>query len=264
MYPYAAPVYPPYYAHAYHDPRYAYPAAPPPPSARRGQYRNLHHDPYYDAWYNTPRTGGGGLWDDYDRDEEYDYPRTPWSRARGLFNDPRSTGSAHPHPHRLLKYHSRTRPLNLDVAKDGHFATEVDGTPLGQNAYASAFSPEVERLRLMSEELPWMIEVNKSRYDQYITVKQVIEAIQAIRTTPISWSELVLAGRRKRDAMVKAHNERIRALPESERRGLCQVDWLEGKTQFLGIRKDDRAVKCLVEPFYDNSVETWIMVFGRE
>ncbi|KAF9255130.1 hypothetical protein L218DRAFT_366393 [Marasmius fiardii PR-910] len=153
-----------------------------------------------------------------------------------------------PRAHSLLAYSGSHHPLlNFDVTLPISAMT-ARYHPLPSSLLSeSALSPAVPSLVLTTHHLPWSITIYPSNLN-YVTVRDVLEGIYRVLRKNVSHNEYGWITSHKEQSRVNEAYERrysrIRdysASREEKQGGVRRVDFLRGRTRFMGITPTSRA-----------------------
>lgn len=148
-------------------------------------------------------------------------------------------------------------------------ATDVDGTKLPKSALnLNAIQPNVNKLVLISPDLPWKIVVSNPKG---ITVNDVLTAVydtlNAQITEPEYWLASEEAQKRMNRAYLDATNGKTGVPGREPTEGVKRVDFLGDSVLFGGIRpldeRDDVFVKKRNASTPRKVEELWIIEFGE-
>lgn len=113
----------------------------------------------------------------------------------------------------------------------------------------SAVDPPVSSMRLVCKDMPWMITIKK-KDGAFVTIGDVFDAIYTQLQESIIHSEWRLMGpstQKKVTARFQARMEQMKSQGKGdETRGIRRVDYLLGKTAFIGLKQDPKAINDLV------------------
>lgn len=171
---------------------------------------------------------------------------------------PSSTGPTTPPQHRefflnlgpvaihpILAYHPYVFPINYNVSYPPNSASaNARASPVNLDSYClaePATNPPIPVLTLQNDFLPWRCEIRAST-SHYVTVEDVLTQLYRFLRTPGTREEFKAApSQRVRDAIAEMyHNRCLRAssaeaYAEEQRKGLKRVDFLMGRTTFMGL-----------------------------
>jgi hypothetical protein len=129
--------------------------------------------------------------------------------------------------------------------------------------HLSAVEPPTKTMRLVCKDMPWVITIKKS--EGVVTIQDVYEAIYIQLRERILHSEWRLMGSSQRNKSTGAYahrNERLRLSREPEDTGgIRRVDYLLGKSQFVGIKYDPKAVGDLIGDI--EMPNAWLLILGE-
>ncbi|KAI0084913.1 hypothetical protein BDY19DRAFT_968829 [Irpex rosettiformis] len=124
--------------------------------------------------------------------------------------------------------------------------------------------PPVNRLRLISRDFPWAIEIDQR---ESIKCSDVWKAIYESFQSPIERDEWAIVDfLQDKDQMYqieRACRKRLERSPNEDSR-VRRVDWLSGRTEFRGLYRDDEFVNRRHPPGNDtDGIETLVVRMGR-
>lgn len=138
----------------------------------------------------------------------------------------------------------------------------------------SATTPPVVHLRIITEHIPWTIDVRgrtslQNDPSSRVRVVDVLEAIHKSLRTGITNEEWNRLQKTSRDQIKKAYSRRCLASRAfaltgyEEKRGVRRVDYLEDKTMFLGLTMKPPVEQNDGYMRRGNAEEsTWVMMLG--
>ena len=142
-----------------------------------------------------------------------------------------------------------------------HFNLELK--PHSQSTYNSnhhfpATLTPVMHMRLISNEFPWMIEIESYTF---ITCGDVWDALYVALQEHIADSEwgLIIRNEKQRGRIEKAAKKRRETDLDWQ---LKRIDWLGDATLFKGLDKDDDFEKLRLLPYSEGCSDTWVVQLG--
>lgn len=147
--------------------------------------------------------------------------------------------------HPILAYHPYVFPINYNVSYPPITASaNIRASPINLDSYClaePATNPPIPVLSLQNDLLPWRCEIRAST-SHYVTVEDVLVQLYRFLRIPGTREEFKAApSQRIRDAISETyHNRCLRAssaedYDEEKRKGLKRVDFLMGRTTFMGL-----------------------------
>lgn len=147
--------------------------------------------------------------------------------------------------HPILAYHPYVFPVNYDVSYPPNTASaNIRASPINLDSYClsePATNPPIAVLSLQNDLLPWRCEIRAST-SHYVTVQDVLTQLYRFLRTPGTRVEFKAAPSQYiRDTVAETyHNRCLRAssaeaYAEEQRKGLKRVDFLMGRTTFMGL-----------------------------
>lgn len=147
--------------------------------------------------------------------------------------------------HPILAYHPYVFPINYDVSYPPNTASaNIRASPINLDSYClagPATTPPIPILSLQNDFLPWRCEIRAST-SPYVTVEDVLIQLYRFLRTPGTREEYkAVPSQRARDTIAETyHNRCLRAssaeaYAEEQRKGLKRVDFLMGRTTFMGL-----------------------------
>lgn len=127
--------------------------------------------------------------------------------------------------------------------------------------FQPALLPEQYNLRIVSREMPWVIDVVCSA-QPVVTCGDVFVAIYGALQAELTDGEwaIVDQGRQRMIECATRMRNKTRAVE-----GVKRVDWLGDRVVFLGLTKDDTYARTRAMPGRQSSVSnTWVAVFGMD
>jgi len=123
-----------------------------------------------------------------------------------------------------------------------------------QSVIETATAGGARRLRIVSREFPWTIEVENHRQNA-VTCADVFSALYTGLSAPITPSEWTLADETKKESVKRANRNR-------GGRRLRRIDWLGSRVHFKGLSRDDALGRTRLLPEDDFWPDTWAVKFG--
>ncbi|KAG8807148.1 hypothetical protein FRC17_004620 [Serendipita sp. 399] len=127
----------------------------------------------------------------------------------------------------------------------------------------SAVEPPVSSMRLICKDMPWMITIRK-KDNSIVTIGDVFEAIYTQMQESIIHSEWRLMGPAIQKQVSARFQQRLEQLASvgqvDESRGIRRVDFLLGKTAFVGLKSDPKTIGKLVGDIDVHNA--WLLVLG--
>lgn len=128
----------------------------------------------------------------------------------------------------------------------------------------SAIEPPVQSLRIVCKDMPWMIRIKKK--EGFVTVSDVFEAIYIQMQEQIIHSEWRLMSSRHQKNIIQQWNQRSAAAKAAGQHdnhdgGIRRVDYLLGRTAFIGLKQDPDMVKELVGEI--DVGDAWLLVLSE-
>lgn len=147
--------------------------------------------------------------------------------------------------HPILAYHPYIFPVNYNVSYPPNTASaNIRASPINLDSYClaePATNPPIRVLSLQNDLLPWRCEIRASTHP-YVTVEDVLTQLYRFLRTPGTREEFKAApSQHVRDSVAETyHNRCLRAssaeeYAEEQRKGLKRVDFLMGRTTFMGL-----------------------------
>ncbi|KAG0695056.1 hypothetical protein DFH29DRAFT_957057 [Suillus ampliporus] len=147
--------------------------------------------------------------------------------------------------HPILAYHPYIFPINYDVSYTPNTAAaNIKASPFVLDSYClsqPATNPPIPVLSLQNDLLPWRCEIRASTRP-FVTIEDVLSQLYRFLRVPGTREEFKAApSQHVRDAIAGAyHNRCMRATSaeeyaEEQRKGLKRVDFLTGRTTFMGL-----------------------------
>lgn len=147
--------------------------------------------------------------------------------------------------HPLLAYHPYMPPINYNASHTPNAASanaQASPIPLDSHRRAEpATNPPVNVLCLQSNLLPWRCEI-RATTRSYITVEDVLYQVYRFLRTPGTREEYkAVPSQFERDKIAESYQRRcLRAssseeYAEEQSKGLKRVDFLTGRTTFMGL-----------------------------
>jgi len=146
--------------------------------------------------------------------------------------------------HPLLAFHPYVFPINYDVSRTPNTAyANIQASPVPLDSYRRsepATNPPIHALTLKSD-LPWRCEIRASTLP-YITVEDVLGQLYSFLRTPGTRDEYkAVPNQFSRDKIAESYGRRCSRASSAEeyaaeqRKGLKRVDFLMGRTTFMGL-----------------------------
>jgi len=134
-------------------------------------------------------------------------------------------------------------------------------------ADSPATNPPVNKLRLVSRDIPWRITASNAKG---VTVRDILDAIHNELHTPLTEGEWWIAQEEERDRALAAYQDNCSdEVPEGMKRkleeGVKRVDWLGKKTMLMSISRtpaDESFIKARI-PDKKAQTETWVVELGE-
>ena len=129
----------------------------------------------------------------------------------------------------------------------GDARIEIDMTILARGltrTYSGEHSvcqPPARRLRLISKEFPWSIDLVKERHIRNLDIWYAIYDSLQVFIKYDEWS-IILRDVEKANRMDKASRDRLERAPSEDKR-MKRIDWLGSAIMFKGLYRDDEYVK---------------------
>ncbi|KAG8816573.1 hypothetical protein FRB91_005601 [Serendipita sp. 411] len=127
----------------------------------------------------------------------------------------------------------------------------------------SAVDPPVSSMRLICKDMPWMITIRK-KDNSIVTIGDVFEAIYTQMQESIIHSEWRLMGPAVQKQVSNRFQQRLEQMAAvgqvEESRGIRRVDFLLGKTAFIGLKSDPKTLSKLVGDI--DIQNAWLLVLG--
>jgi len=147
--------------------------------------------------------------------------------------------------HPLLAYHPYLSPINYDVSYTPNTATaNIQVSPITLDSHRRAepaTNPPIEVFSLISDLLPWCCVIHASTY-QYVTVEDVLLQLFRFLRTPATRDEYkAVPNQDVRDRIAESYKRRCSRASSAEEfaeeqiKGLKRVDFLLGRTRFMGL-----------------------------
>jgi hypothetical protein len=147
--------------------------------------------------------------------------------------------------HPILAYDPYVFPINYDISYPPNTArANIRASPINLDTHClaqPATNPPIPVLSLQNDFLPWRCEIRAST-THYVTVEDVLIQLYRFLRTPGTRVEFKAApSQHVRDAIAETyHNRCLRAssadaYAEEQRKGLKRVDFLMGRTTFMGL-----------------------------
>ncbi|KAG1903046.1 uncharacterized protein F5891DRAFT_113694 [Suillus fuscotomentosus] len=145
----------------------------------------------------------------------------------------------------ILAYHPFVFPINYDVSYPPNTASaNIRASPFNLDSYRlaeAATSPPIPVLSLQNDLLPWRCEIRASTCF-YVTVGDVLTQLYSFLRTPGTREEFKATPSQSiRDTISAVYRKRCsrassaEAYAEEQRKGLKRVDFLMGRTTFMGL-----------------------------
>jgi hypothetical protein len=112
-------------------------------------------------------------------------------------------------------------------------------------------------IRVISTQLPWVIDIGKRHP---VTCSDVLTSLYDFLQAKLTEQEWKMADKEARERIMRARKRRVKA---GEGGTLKRVDWLGGRSMFLGLEKDEDFAKLKLRSDYRKVRETWVVIFGR-
>ncbi|KAG2034089.1 hypothetical protein BDR03DRAFT_965796 [Suillus americanus] len=147
--------------------------------------------------------------------------------------------------HPILAYHPYVFPINYNVSYPPNTASaNIRASPINLDSYClaePATNPPIPVLTLQNDFLPWRCEI-RATTSHCVTVEDVLTQLYRFLRIPGTREEYKAApNQHVRDTIAETyHNRCLRtssaeAYAEEQRKGLKRVDFLMGRTTFMGL-----------------------------